>query len=335
MVGRMGSTMGMETTRTKIAILGAGNMGSALAHILALGGSPVSLWDFDAEVRHEIKHHRRNGRFLPGIILCPEIAVCPTASECVRDAELIVICIPSVFVDSVLRPLIPSLRENAVMLNVSKGFAGFSSEPILVALKKLSGDHACVQLAGPAIANDFSKGQRAYVVMASPSDHASELAASCFTGTVFSCTTTTDLMGAAMGGILKNIYAILLGAVSALEPDLRPNHQAAIITACISEMADLATAVGGERSTLYGLAGLGDLLATGYSEDSHNRRFGRMLVRREEGGLPDRLPEGAAATTTAMTIARSKRMDLPLAGWVEKLINGDSADLSGLLDIIG
>lgn len=164
--------------------------------------------------------------------------------ELVGDARLVVVCVPSVFAGPLLASLLPVLHDDAIILNVAKGFAPQSDEPLPIELLKLAPGHRCVHLAGPAIANDFSRGGRTYVVSASTSPDASQLVSEWIAGPVFSVTTTTDLVGAALGGVLKNIYAILLGAVSVAIPELSANQQAAIVTASVSEMAALAIALG-------------------------------------------------------------------------------------------
>jgi glycerol-3-phosphate dehydrogenase (NAD(P)+) len=316
-----------------LALLGAGNMGTAMAHALACGGHQISLWDHFPEVVDAISRERGNRRFLPGIRLHDGIKACPRAAECVEGAQLVVICVPSPFVSDTLLPLLPVLQPGAILLNVAKGFAPGTREPLPFLLTRMALGHPCVHLAGPAIANEFGRGLTTSVVMASASPPAARTAAEIFSGEIFEASVTDDVQGAALGGILKNVYAILLGCVDRLSGGSR-NMEAAVLTACIREMADIAAAHGGRRSTLFGLAGLGDLVATGFSEDSHNRSFGQRLaagesaasIRHREGWLP----EGAAATTAACGMAQEKDLPAFLANWVRQTLAGSPPTLEGL-----
>jgi len=141
-------------------------------------------------------------------------------------------------------------------------------------------------------------------------------------------------MGAALGGILKNVYAILLGCLEKLGGDER-NLEAAALTASVREMAAIAGALGGQPTTLYGIAGLGDLVATGFSRDSHNRKFGQLLASGKSVAELEKqlgwLPEGVRATAAVCALARAKRVPAPLAGWVRRVITGTTPSLDNLL----
>ena len=131
-------------------------------------------------------------------------------------------------------------------------------------------------LAGPAIANEFARGLPAAIVLAASTLAGAEAVRPVLQGDIFRVTTTNDVTGAALGGVLKNVYAILLGYVAAAAGESR-NLEAAVLNTSLREMAVLAQALGAKSETIYGLAGLGDLVATGFSEDSHNRGFGYKL----------------------------------------------------------
>lgn len=323
--------------RPRVAVLGAGNMGSALAHALASQGCQVSLWDHFSEVVEDIQTHRENRRFLPGILLQPDIRACRSSAECVAGAALVIVSVPSAFIADTLEPILPVLNKGAVLVNVAKGFAPGTQHPLICSLEQRMPEHRWVHLAGPCVANEFVHGQQAFIVMASSSETTARLTADWFNGTHFKTSITSDLMGAALGGILKNVYAILLGCLNKLNGQ-RQNLGAAVITACIAEMADIAAAHGAQRSTIYGLSGLGDLVATGCSLDSHNRRFGELLasgksvseIKKEAGWLP----EGVAAALTTCTLAESNGVSAPLAEWVRRSLVETPPTLGGLLDAL-
>ncbi len=156
-------------------------------------------------------------------------------------------------------------------------------------------------------------------------------------GPAFIATTSTDVPGAVLGGILKNVYAILLGALETLSGGSR-NLEAAALSASVHEMAAIAGAHGGKAATLFGLAGLGNLVATGFSRDSHNRKFGQLLAsgkaRTEIEKEMRWLPEGVRAASAACALARSGKVRAPVAGLVHRWIAGSTPSLDGIVRVM-
>ena len=321
----------------KIAVLGAGNMGTVLAHALAGNGHAVTLWDHFPEVVEDIHLRRENRRFLSGVRLHAGVRATASPGECVAGAALIVVSVPSAFVTSTLAPVVPVLEKQAVLLNVAKGFAPRTRLLLPFVLGRLAPGRPCVHLAGPAIANELARGVPAYIVLAAEEERIALRVAGWFAGPSFIPVTTTDVAGAALGGILKNVYAILLGCLETLSGDSR-NLEAAAITACVREMTEIAGAHGGQPATLYGMAGLGDLVATGFSRDSHNRQFGQMLAAGKTVAEIEKekswLPEGARAVSPVCALARAGRVPAPLAGWVRRVLGGATPSLEGLLRVL-
>jgi len=322
------------SARVRISLLGAGNMGTAMAHALASTGHDVAIWDFFPEVVEDIRERRENRRFLPGVRLAESIRTVNSPIECVEGAALVAVCVPSPFVSSTLSQVLPELSKDAILLNIAKGFEPSTRQLLPFFLKRLAEGHPCVHLAGPVIANELMRGQAASIVFASTDADASARVAGWFSGRLFQASTTTDVTGAAFGGILKNVYAILLGCQETISPNSR-NLEAAVLTASVREMAAIAVVHGGQPHTIYGLAGLGDLVATGFSRDSHNRRFGQQLaagqtvaeIRKEVGWLP----EGVQATHDACAIAKACGVRAVMAQWVRRTLGGKPPSLSGLL----
>lgn len=312
-------------------------MGSAMAHALAGNGREVVLWDFFPEVVGDIRGHRENRRFLPGVRLHAGVRATSDANECVAGAALVVIAVPSLFAIPTLVPVLSSMRPDAVILNLAKGFAPRTREPLPIHIGRMAPRHPCVHLAGPAIANEIARGVPASVVLAAEDATIAGRAADLLDGPAFIAGITTDVAGAALGGILKNVYAILLGALDSLSAGAR-NLEAAALGASVHEMAAIASANGGKVPTLYGLAGLGDLVATGFSNDSHNRKFGQMLAAGESaaeiGKEKGWLPEGARAATAACALAREGVVRAPLAGLVRRWLAGDAPSLDAIVRVL-
>ena len=320
--------------RRSIAILGAGNMGTALAQVLARNGARVVLWDHFRDVVEEINRAHSNARYLPGMQLHANISAAATVLESVRNARLIVLATPSPFIQATVDQALPGCAADAVFLSVAKGIDPASREPIHRRLATQLGARPLVFLAGPAIANEFFRGLPGGIVLAAQPVAVAESLRPVFEGDVFRVTTTADVTGAALGGILKNIYAILLGYVAAAAGAAR-NLEAAVLNASLREMATLGRALGAERETIYGLAGLGDLVATGFSDDSHNRRYGQKLgagksptdIRRET----PLLPEGARTVDVACAWADATGTPVPLARFVHRAVAGERPPVADLV----
>jgi glycerol-3-phosphate dehydrogenase (NAD(P)+) len=309
----------------RIAILGAGNMGSALAHALASQGAQVSIWDHFPETIEEILSCRTNHRYLPGVDLHPSIQPYASATGCVADARLVILCVPSVFVEQVLPPLLPSLRADAILLNVAKGFSPDGMATLPEWIQRSAPGHDCAHLAGPALADEISRGRPTFLTIAAHHSSTAEETASIIRGEILIPDTTTDLTGAVLAGILKNPHAIFLGLLNRLCGDSH-NLTAAALTLCGMEMERLLTAMDARPETIRGLPGLGDLIATGGSPRSHNRRLGQDLA----DGLPPaglhgkkvHTPEGVRATATFLHAARSLRVEVPILSAVAAILDG-------------
>ncbi len=304
-----------------IAILGAGNMGTALAHLISGNGHQVMLWDYFTEVVAEINVRRINSRYLQGIKLSDRVRAVESQADCVYGARMLVIALPSAFIVGALAEVREVLPSDVSILNVAKGVLPDSHQPIALKLASMVGEDRLTLLGGPAIANEFSRGMQTSVVLASDNAARSASWRTVLQNDFFHITETHDVTGVCLGGILKNVYAILLGYLGVLGGG--KNLEAAVMSAALREMTALSTAKGATPGTICGLAGLGDLVATGFSPDSHNRSFGRKL-----GGNPPfsdhagLLPEGAKSVHSVCCWAEELQVCMPLAQMVRSLVDG-------------
>lgn len=317
----------------RIAILGAGNFGTALAQHLAGSGARVVLWDFLPEVVEEINVARANSRYLPGVVLHESISAVTTPSECVREAGLVIIAVHSPYVAHTLEQALPGLPSEAFVLSAAKGIDSVVHQPIHLLVARLAAPRPLVVLAGPVLANEFSRGKPTAIVLASAIPGAAERLCPLFEREAFRVATTDDVDGAGLGGVLKNVYAILFGFIETAAA-AESNFQAALLTAAANEMAHIGVALGARRETFLGLAGLGDLVATCFSPESHHHQFGARLGRGQstaeieaEIGL---LPEGARTAVRAYEWAREKGVAAPLADFVRQLVAGPPPPLTAL-----
>lgn len=328
-------TIERDMERINTAILGAGNMGTAMAHGLAARGHRVVVWDYFPEVLADIRDHGENRRFLKGVRLHAGVGTAASPAEAVAKADLVVVSVPSAFVAGTLGPVVGGLGRGTVVLNVAKGFAPRGGRTVFSLVGELAGGRGCAHLAGPAIANEMARGVPAAVVVAAEEERVARRVAGWLEGGMFIPGTTTDVAGAVLGGILKNIYAILLGCLEGLGGGGR-NVEAALLAAGAREMERIAVASGARGGTMRGMAGLGDLVATGFSRESHNRKLGLALgsgkTLAEARGVDGWLPEGARAAATVCALARAGGVAAPLAGWVRRMMGaGRPPTLEGLL----
>ncbi len=298
---------------TSIAVLGAGSMGTAMAQVAAGNGQPVRLWSIELDVLAEIRDRRANSKYLPDIVLEPLIEPCWGLEEALRGAEIVLFSVPSQVVRAVAREAAPHLPEAAVILNVAKGLEeGTDARMSQVLAQELErGAESIVSMGGPAIAAELARHTTTAVVVAGEGAGPGAVQAA-FQNDYFKVETSADVLGVELAATLKNAYAIALGMCDGLA--LATNTKAFLATLAMGEMASIIEALGGERPTMYGLAGLGDLLTTGYSPHGRNRTLGEKLCT--DPAWPEFLHratvEGVAACRSARDLAWRQGLATPL-----------------------
>ena len=308
-----------------VAILGAGNMGTALAQLAAGNGHSVQLWSIETDVLEEIRDHHRNTKYLPGVALKPLIQPCWGLGEALAGAEIAILSVPSHVLRTVAREAALHLTGEAIVLSVAKGLeAGTNlrmSQVLAQELGPAAERTAC--MGGPAIAVEFAKGAPTAVIVASEDVGRARAVQEALQNEYFKVETSTDVVGVELGATLKNAYAIALGICDGLGHGT--NAKAFMATLALEEMATVMTALGGEPRTAYGLAGLGDLLTTGYSPHSRNRTLGEMLCTDRDWRqfLERATVEGVTACRTARELAQQRRLDLPLLDAVYEVLFQD------------
>jgi len=263
-----------------VAVLGAGNMGTALAQVAAGNGHRVHLWSIEEDVLEDIRDHQANGKYLAGVDLHPSIEPCWQLAEALDGAAIAIFSVPSTVLRSLARDAAPHLAAGTVALNVAKGLEeiepGRAKRMSEVLAEELGKGHSAVAgMGGPAIANELARGVPTAVIVASRDAGAAATAQSVLQNEHLKVETSSDLVGVELGATLKNVYAIALGMCDGL--GMGTNTKSFIVTLALEEMAALIAAMGGQPRTAYGLAGLGDLLTTGFSPHSRNRTLGEKL----------------------------------------------------------
>jgi len=314
------SALGMD----KIAVLGAGAWGTALARILS-ERSRVALWTWQAEHAAALAYDRENRAFLPGYALAEHITPTADIAEAVAGATLVVVAVPSEAVRATLAAAAAALLLDATLVIVAKGI-----EPTtLMLLSEVTNDvlgpsaeARSVFLSGPSFALEVARGLPTNLVAAGRDRERSLLVQQRFASDRLRVYTSDDPAGVQVGGALKNVIAIAAGASDGL--GFGHNTRAALITRGLAEMARLAAAKGGSALTLSGLAGLGDLVLTCSAELSRNRTVGFELGR--GGQLPEVLAglghvaEGVTTALSAHQLAARLNVDLPITSEVHAVL---------------
>src|SRR3972149_2819956 len=296
-----------------VAILGAGNMGTALAQTIAGNGNRARLWSIEADVLEEMRDRRLNSKYLPGVTLHENVTPCWTIEEAPAGAWLVLLSVPSHIVRGLARDVAPHIGGEQAVLNAGKGLEEGSDKRMSEVLaEELPRSRGIAAMGGPAIATEFARGvPTAVIVAAADGALAAEIQAA-LQNEVFKVDTTSDLAGGELGASLKNAYAIALGMCDGLGHGA--NTKAFFASLALDELAALSKALGGEERTAYGLAGLGDLLTTGYSAHSRNRSLGEKLCTDPDWRefVRTNTVEGIAACPAAKELAHRLDVSTPL-----------------------
>jgi glycerol-3-phosphate dehydrogenase (NAD(P)+) len=310
-----------------VAVLGAGSWGTALAVHLARVGHDVRLWARDAALVDDMHAKRANVVYLPGILWPDALSVTHSLAHAVADCELVVSAIPSRGCRNVMRTAAPYVGARATIVSATKGL---EVESLLrmseVVAQELGPARPVVVLSGPSFAVEVARQLPTAVLAASSDATAAELVQAEFRGPYFRLYGSADVVGVEVGGALKNIIAIAAGVVEGL--GLGHNALAALITRGLAEVTRLACAAGGQRETLSGLSGLGDLVLTCTGQLSRNRHVGVELARGRR--LPEILSstkmvaEGVTTTTAALALGARYGVELPIATQMAEVLSGRS-----------
>ena len=298
----------------KIAVMGSGGWGTALALVLLENGHEVTLWSY-AEGESRVLRTRRENPMLMGVSL-PEGLALTSDPECVKGCGVVVLATPSFAVRGTARALAPLLDPGAVLVAVSKGIEKGTSCTLTEAIEQEAGaDHPIVALCGPSHAEEVGRHVLTAVVSASRDRAAAELVQDLFMNERFRVYASDDVVGVELGAALKNVIALCAGICDGL--GFGDNTKAALMTRGLTEIARLGMALGGRRETFAGLAGVGDLIVTCTSMHSRNRRAGILIG---QGKTPEAavkeigaVVEGYYAAATARALAQKHGVEMPIS----------------------
>jgi glycerol-3-phosphate dehydrogenase (NAD(P)+) len=299
-----------------IAVLGAGSWGTALAIQCARAGRPARLWGRDRAHMETMSRERRNSRYLPGAPFPDSLHLLADLSAVIDGVDDVLLAVPSHGFRALLQQLKPVLSPAVRLCWATKGFEqGTGLLPNEVAHAVLGPGRSVAVLSGPTFATEVGAGlPTAMTIASSESDYADKLARD-LSSSSFRAYTSTDITGVEVGGAVKNVLAIGAGLSDGL--GFGANTRIALITRGLVEMTRLGVALGAQRETFMGLAGLGDLVLTCTDDHSRNRRFGLALGQGAAVGHAlesiGQVVEGYPAALALRRVAEREAVTMPIA----------------------
>ena len=300
-----------------VAIIGAGGWGTALAIALARNTETIRLWVYEKEVCDSLSHGRVNGLYLPGFHVPSNVHPTTDLGAALDGAEIVLIAVPSQHLRSLCETMLPMLSAGQILVSATKGLETQGLRRMSQVIAETVSPRFPPRLAalsGPTFAREVAHGAPTAVVIASEDEALARLLQHRFAHSTLRFYTNTDVIGVEMGGAVKNVIAIAAGICEGLE--LGSNAVAALVTRGLAEITRLACACGGQRETLYGLAGLGDLVLTCTGVSSRNRSAGVELGRgRSLEQILSSTPmviEGVPTALATVKLAQQKGVEMPI-----------------------
>lgn len=295
----------------RAAVIGSGAWGTALAVALAKNGHQVVIWTFEKELVTQIRESRENPR-LPGVTL-PEKITISDDYACAADCDLVVVACPSFPIRSVCKGVAPYIKEGAVVVSVAKGIERDTHLRMSQVVEEVTGKTVVV-LTGPSHAEEVGRNLPTGCLAACRDREKAEFVQQAFSSESFRIYTSPDAAGAELGAALKNVIALCAGVTDGL--GYGDNTKAMLMTRGLTEIARLGVALGADKDTFAGLAGVGDLIVTCTSMHSRNRRAGILIGQgktaqeaMEEVGA---VVEGYYAAQSAWEVAKKLGVDMPI-----------------------
>lgn len=312
----------MSAQPRRIAVLGNGGWGTALALLLHQQGHRVAVWGAFAEEIEQLAASRFNERYLPGVRVPEEVALTSDMNDALRDADIVVMAVPSHVVREVCERSVEHLPAAASVVSVAKGIESESLKRMSEVIEETAQPARLAVLSGPSHAEEVARGIPTAVVAASRDPAVARDIQECFMTDRFRVYTSNDVAGVELGGALKNVIAIAAGVCDGI--GYGDNTKAALLTRGLAELSRLGSALGGRRETFAGLSGMGDLIVTCASRHSRNRAVGEQLGRGESldsilGGMT-MVAEGVRTSKGAWQLARQVGVEAPIAEKVHAVL---------------
>lgn len=323
---------------SRIAVLGAGAWGTALAISLARrSGHELCLWAHSPEHARQLADSGENTRYLPGFILPSDVHVTANLHDCIHDAEIVLCVTPSQVLRSIMEQIASHLSPQQILLSAAKGIEERTFRRMSQVMAEHADSHPIGVLGGPSFAQEVAAGLPTAITIATDDEAIGARLQNDFSSPSLRAYRNLDVPGTELGGALKNVIALAAGVVAGLE--LGHNAAAALITRGNAEIARLAIACGGRRETMAGLAGIGDLVLTCSSNMSRNRTVGFELGRGRK--LPDildslhgKVAEGVRSTTAALGLAARYGVEMPITEQMAAILHEDKPPRDAIRELM-
>ena len=320
---------------SKIGVIGSGTWGTALAVLLTGNGHEVELWSAVPAEVEALTATRRHPNL--GDMPIPEkIRVTGDLEQAMKDKELLVLSVPSVYVRETAHRMAPFLKERQVITNVAKGIEDTTLKNLSEIIEEELPAARVTVLSGPSHAEEVSRGLPTTCVAGAHRRQDAELVQNLFMSPVFRVYTSPDMLGIELGGALKNVIALAAGIADGL--GCGDNTKAALITRGIAEITRLGTAMGGSPETFSGLTGIGDLIVTCASMHSRNRRAGILIGK---GYTMDEamkevkmVVEGVYSARAARALSKKYQVSMPIVEQVNEVLFDGKPAKDALYDLM-
>lgn len=331
--------MSEQGQSTRVAVIGAGSWGTALANLLAAKGCDIILWARSQRLVQRMVREGENRPYLPGVPLHARITPTADLAQAADATTTFVSVVPSHAVRAVWGMLAPRLPASALLVSATKGIeAGSLCTMSQVLQATLAPQHSgqIAVLSGPTFAREVSQDTPTAAVAAAPNRAVAETVQRLFSTATFRVYTSTDVRGVEIGGALKNVMAIAAGVCDGLS--LGYNTRAALITRGLAEMTQLGAAMGARAHTFAGLSGMGDLVLTCTGHLSRNYAVGVQLGQGKK--LPDILShmhmvaEGVTTASAAVALGERYQVEMPIAEKVHALLQGHIAPHEAVTELM-
>jgi glycerol-3-phosphate dehydrogenase (NAD(P)+) len=306
-----------------VGIVGGGAWGTALALSARRAGRDVVLWAYEPETIAEINERHRNALYLPGVELDRAIKATAKLSQ-IAACDLVLMVTPAQELRAVGSELHPLMRADQPLVIGAKGIEQSTGQLLSRVVAEVLPQVRPAVLSGPSFAGEIARGLPAALTLATPSEAQGRALAHALSHASFRCYWSDDVIGAEIGGALKNVYAIAAGIVAGKK--LGASAHAALVTRSFAEMMRLGAALGARRETMTGLSGLGDLILTCGSPQSRNMSLGFALGEGRTLGevLKARISvtEGVYTVSAVVEMAAARGIDMPIGSAVHAVISG-------------
>ena len=307
--------------KLKVGLLGGGSWGTTVASLTAKN-VPTIIWARNIETVDEINNHHTNEKYLPDAKLTPSLSASISIKETVEDADVIVMGVPAQSFREVLKEAKPHIRPWVPIINLAKGVEISTKIRMTEIIEEIMPGHPAGVLTGPNLAKEIHFGKAAAAVIAMVDQTIAKKLQNVFSSGLFRVYTNNDVIGCELGGALKNIIAIATGMGDGANAG--DNTRSAIITRGLSELTRLGVAMGGKRRTFFGLAGMGDLVATCSSSKSRNHHVGFQLGRGKNLeqiiNEMNEVAEGVKTAKVVMELAKKYNVNMPISTEIYKVL---------------